>query len=558
MYISKKTIKTNIIILGCILFCGCLHLIGYYVDQIPFSENNVIFMVYSFGMLLWIMQIQRRIIHQKAKLYLLLTAIFMILWMLLRTIKYIYVPSDHIVHRYIWYAYHPLMMSMILFDLFAVLHTGKQEQQAIDAKWYGLYVPTIGFILMFFSNDFHQLAFRFHDPIGWTSTKMSYGIIYYLAQGYILSLFLLTMFIVFLRCLVKGRRKFIWIPMIPISVGILYAVSYVTKSNVLKYLLIAYKPAEMSCIVIGLFTEALILTRLLPSNDNYEQFWKLSSMKAGILDQDGNLYIQSPGVSNIDKKYIYKAQIEMVYLTKDIVLKSKRMFQGYLFWQKNVAQFHFLNHKLKQLKDSILEENEVIAAENQMKEQHAHIKNQRELYDSICNKVKPQVHKISMLLNSIPKEEEAFCNSMKLACIHNVYIKRYTNLMLLYEKDKYHYFEELKLAFIESLDYLTMVHIETYLQWDVNKQQKTTYGLCLYELFQQMVEEALDTVTAILLHVKAEDDCILFELQIANPRAYFSQEDLQKRLGDFVTVKTSYQEDIYYLTMELPMQGGNV
>ena len=189
--------------------------------------------------LIWIHQLQRRLVQTDVRRNLTVCALMMILWMLLRTIKYDFLPDNSIALRYAWYLYYIPQTFCVLMMFFSVLHIGKPQNSPISCFWKVLYIPAVIIVLGILTNDLHQLAFRFPDGMSyWSNNNYIYGPYYYAAVLWIGFLFAAILVIVFVRCAVPGSRRRIWLPTIPLVFGIIYFISYVVDPDGLAVVII--------------------------------------------------------------------------------------------------------------------------------------------------------------------------------------------------------------------------------------------------------------------------------------------------------------------------------
>ena len=139
-------------------------------------------------------------------------------------------------------------------------------------------------------------------------------------------------------------------------------------------------------------------------------------------------------------------------IDKNILLLSDRIKGGYVFWTEDLTAVNEMNEKLSQIGESLSEEGDLIRAENELREQRAKIAEQTRLYDSISLLVKPQLEKISRLIDA----EGDFRKNMAHICILNCYVKRRSNLALLKDRRPAFSSEELYLSLKESSEYIKL------------------------------------------------------------------------------------------------------
>ena len=103
---------------------------------------------------LWGYSIDRRIIQKQALHCLRLTAALMLVWLILRTLKYEFV-TDLTVARYIWYLYYLPMLFIPLLGVYIALTLGKSEEYRLTERA-GFLVAVPG--ILFFAGDHQRSA----------------------------------------------------------------------------------------------------------------------------------------------------------------------------------------------------------------------------------------------------------------------------------------------------------------------------------------------------------------------------------------------------------------
>ena len=107
---------------------------------------------------LWGFSLDRRIIQTQALHCMRLTAALMLVWLVLRTLKY-EVVTDLTAARYIWYLYYLPMLFIPLLGVYIALSLGRSEEFRLTGKMGALaIIPAVLFLLVI-TNDLHQQAF---------------------------------------------------------------------------------------------------------------------------------------------------------------------------------------------------------------------------------------------------------------------------------------------------------------------------------------------------------------------------------------------------------------
>lgn len=528
MQSSRETRILNGICILLVLASGLARLLGLHFQI--FSHNSFICLFYTTAALIWARQLQKRLLQENVRRNLVATAFLLIFWMAIRTIKYEFL-SDDVIARYIWYLYYVPLTIIPLLMLHSVLHIGKRHDRTISRKWNLLYIPAALIILGILTNDWHQLAFRFKGGLSaWSDSDFIRGPFGYAAMGWVVALSLVILGIVFIRCAVPGHRKRIWVPMIPILIGAAYTLVDISgQKNIVTIML---KMPEVGCFCLAAFMECLIAVRLFPSNDGYSDFWNASSIGAGIMDEDGAIRYRSEQSLFADPEQIREAEHQAVLLRNDTVaLRSHAIRGGYGYWTKDLGEINRLNRSLADLGDVIAEENAMLDAENKIKENRTRIEQQSRLYDSIAESVRPQLDKINALLEYPPEEEAAFEKTMQYACILNCYVKRRSNLLMLFHQKKEIPGGELRLAVSETAKYLQLYGVKADTQFSGDVLLPGEILLSAYELLETAIEAAVPGADAILISVTVSPSALTLTVELNNPREFLTPDCMQTQLA---------------------------
>lgn len=178
----------------------------------------------------------------------------------------------------------------------------------------------------------------------------------------------------------------------------------------------------------------------------------------------------------------------------------------------DLADFNRLKSQLVAANEEMLSENELLMANNKLKEKMAKVREQREIRETIHEKLQPQFARLKAIMDHLPDEKDAYEDALKDACILNVYIKRFSNLYLLSRNKATLPLSELRLSFNESLDYLRLKNKITSLRWDAAGPADTAVGIGLYAAFEKILESNLASLTAVFVHLKEGEDA--YELAI--------------------------------------------
>lgn len=554
---SRKTKILNCVCVALVILAGAVRLLGYHYGT--FSFNSIICMLFTASAFIWIYQLQRRLIQPDVRRNLTVSALMIILWIFLRTIKYDFLPNGHIAERYAWYLYYIPQTFCVLLMFFSVLHIGRPQNRPISRWWKLLYIPAAVITLSILTNDLHQLAFSFPDGLdNYDSSGYSHGPFYYASVLWVVILFTAILVTVFSRCAVPDKRRKLRLPMLPLISGIIYFVSYLLNTD--GFLATTFKMPEFISVIFASFMECLILTHLIPSNDSYGDFWNASSIGAGIMDRNGVIRCKSERSVPVTEEQVFEAERQAILLDNgSVVLRSHAIHGGFGYWTKDISEINKLNRELSDLGDVLAEENAMLDAENKLAEERVRIEQQNRLYDDVAKKVKPQLDKLSKLVDMPVQSEEEFEQTMKYACILNAYIKRISNMLLLFHQNNRIFSGELCLAISESLEYVRLYGVKAYFEYQGEGLLQAECIMLLYEVFEAVLEAGIPGSDAVLINLDILCDNINLRIEMNAPDKILPQGFMADRINALGgTLETQTEQQTEYVSLILPSGGENI
>ncbi len=432
----------------------------------------------------------------------------LICYLAMRTLKYEILIDNPIAVQHIRYIYYFFTLHIVHLVFLTSLLISKSERESINKLWNLLWIPTELLVLLVLTNDYHGWAFSLARP----DNVHQYGPVFYLILIYISLLATATLTFTLLPSFATKLFRPILLPVGILCIWILYTFLYIFDWQPFFYVKLLFKSTEFNILAVILFVESLVFTRLIPSNRGYESFLKLSALNIGILNADGQIIYQPKEGPRVNTETIQKALIAPVPIDQNTILESAPIQGGYSFWYVDLKDFNALKVRLLALHDDMISENDLLIADNKLKEKMVKLTEQEEIRSSIDNKLKPQFSRLQKIISHLPDDEVAFENSLKDACIYNVYIKRYANLFLLAKSKDCIVLSEVALAFAESLDYLKLRGVKSKLNWPLKDPCDAHLCLRIYEIFQAIIELHLPFLTALSVDIRKKES--IFELNI--------------------------------------------
>lgn len=546
--INKKRISGYSICLFFFFLAGFFQMID---DLLP-DFWHVLFSLLAHVILLslvifWGVSIIHRIIRKDLRLYLLIIAIFILFFLVVRMIKYGLTRNDDILNRYLWYSYYVSQCLIPPTLLLASLSIETKDGKPLKKTWFLIFIPAIILLSLIYTNDLHQLTFIFE----YSENDFSYkhGIVFYLAIIWEILITIISIIIMIIKCQVSACRKKIWIPIFTF-LGCVFISTICFLVNISSF-----KIPELLCFSCILIIESCIDIGLIPSNINYEKYFYHSMCSAFITDENLQVIYRSKSSLPLDKEQLKAAIISPIMVNKNTRFYGTKIHGGYTFRSEDLSLINEINIGLQEAKQQIKEENDIIEAENEMKKQSAKIDEQKKLYAKVETYTKDEINKLNNLLLLKTINEEDFINKMRFACVLAAYIKRRSNLILLSKKDQLMDVDELALSINESISYLSLTNIECFLDFNLKGKINSDILGTIYDFFEMCVVIDRYLQASFLVHLFQKEKNIIIRIESDIEKNYLPliTNKLIKKFSSNVSIQ--HDEITTYFSLFLPSKG---
>lgn len=460
----------------------------------------------------WAISIYDRITQKRLRRAIVLLAMFIVLLLFLRFIKYKLFETNEIVKRYLWYAYYIPQTAIPLLMLFAACYVGRDERKPVIGwlKW--LAIPAVIMILLIMTNELHEWAFDFNsDFVNW-STDYKHGFIYYLNIAWQLILSVLSVCIVFYKCKISQCRNRIWALIIGFAVFVTLII--LSFFGVIR----SYNVPELFSLTYVFVFECSVQIGLIPSNGNYPRYFKLSNISAAIINDKGEIAFQSDNACLPSAEEIKGLKSGIVSADGNTVINAQEISGGQIIWSDDLTYINEINAKIKEIQDNLNEESELIRAENELKEKQAKIEETQKIYNNIESAVICQIAEIERILSGASADDADFAEKMKRVGVLGAYVKRRSNLTVIAEKEKSSSFAEVGLCIKESLNNLEVCGVNCAFVRSVNEGISTENALFLYDGFEYAIENIMESITDLTAYLDATNEFIIMRLVMEGKR----------------------------------------
>lgn len=491
-YIARNIIIVSLLVIVAYL-CRLPHICAYAPAVCGYIRSFIYLSLFS----AWYISLRARIIQVEVRKYLSSVAVLMILWLLFRTLKY-NIETNLIIVRYMWYLYYLPLLFIPVLAVFVALSLGKPESYRLPKRTLLLLVPAVLLFAMVMTNDLHLHVFEFPaNSTVWTDDQYSHGFGYYIVFGYIVLNTLAAFAIMLVKCRLPRSKRYLWMPVIPMAIAIVYSALYAMQIPAVLYY--AADITITDCVLFIIIFESFIACGLIQSNTNYTELLTSCSTGVWITDNDYTPRLSSAVAVDVTPDTLRQAENGSVLLDGGLRLSGKEISGGHVLWTDNVSELLAVLDELHDTNEYLADENDLIREEYALKVKEAHVTEQDRLYDLIQKQTEGQLKLLTELtdrFDASESEDEKRRLLGKMVVI-GAYLKRKSNLILLADKEPLLDAGEIALTFRESLDNMELYGISCGFHSDIDGAVPAECVMKLYDVFENIVECALDKMQAI-------------------------------------------------------------
>lgn len=294
----------------------------------------------------WGFTLDRRIIQKRVLHCLRLTALLMLLWLVLRTLKY-HVVTGVTAARYVWYLYYLPMLFLPLLGVYIALLLGKPEEYRLPGRARLLaIIPTVLFLLVI-TNDLHQWAFAFKDGVPGrpVSSAFTHRLLYFVCLVWMVACITFSLVRLFRKSRIPGGARKRLTPFVLGCVTLLYGLLYLSGLPAVRWWFGDMN--VMLCLLYAALYESCIRCRMIPSNTGYAELFEASTLAACIADPDGQIILRSRAAG---EDMVCPREGQRLIRPDGMRISSAPIGGGYVVWQDNVRPLLELHTKLNENK----------------------------------------------------------------------------------------------------------------------------------------------------------------------------------------------------------------
>ena len=411
----------------------------------------------------------------------------MVFWFFVRTVKF-HIFHDPLGEHICWYLYYIPMLLIPVLGLAAAMFLGEKEEEKTVRKVIILLTVAAILIVSVFTNDLHQLVFRFSKQPPFSDKDYSYGIVF-------------------------------------------------------MVILIAGDMTAVCCLLMAAIFQGCILCGLIQTNNRYFELFQTSGgLDAEITDHSFQRYYHSgdfPELSpELRRIIIDRSSVQ----EQGIRINHIPIRGGHLFWSEDISVLLDQYQDIREQQEELTARNRLLQKAYQKEAERRKTEEQNRLLNMIQNQTAGQLELLSQFMDELERTEsrEQYDWILGKIVVVGTYLKRKKNLVLTqYASDgNLLTMEDLRQSLAESCDSLKLCRIRAaYYVENVDVQMNADDILKCYDTFEWLVERLLDIMQSVFYRVSQIDDALRISVHIV------SEVDLRGVMSERPELKVQQEDE---------------
>ena len=526
-YSKKRTLSYGVILISVLLayFCRQVRTENVFMRNLADQCRSCIYL----GMYCaWVIYLRRHVVHKKTRRCLTAIGCLMVFWFFVRTVKF-HIFHDPLGEHICWYLYYIPMILIPVLGLAAAMFLGEKEEEKTIRKIIILLTVAAILIVSVFTNDLHQLVFRFSKQPPFSDKDYSYGIVFMVIQGWILICLTGMEIILIRKSRIPGKKQF-WLPVIPGILLLGWNIGNILRLPFIK--IIAGDMTAVCCLLMAAIFQGCILCGLIQTNNRYFELFQTSGgLDAEITDCSFQRYYHSgdfPELSpELRRIIIDRSSVQ----EQGIRINHIPIRGGHLFWSEDISVLLDQYQDIQEQQEELTARNQLLRKTYKKEAERRKLEEQNRLLNIIQSQTSRQYELLSHYMEKLEQTEsrEEYELILSKIVVVGTYLKRRKNLMLTRysSREDSLTMADLKQSLAESCENLKLCEIKAaYFVQDKEKQLRADDVLKCYDFFEWLVEQLFDVMNSVFFRVTHIEEKLQISVHIV------SQEDIRPYLAE--------------------------
>ena len=516
-YNKKRMLSYGVILISVLLayFCRLVRPKNTFARNFADQLRNCIYLGLYCA---WVIYLEKHVVYKKMRRCLTAIGCLMVFWFFVRTVKF-HIFHEPLGEHICWYLYYiPMILIPVLGLSAALFFVEKDEKKTVRQIIILLTVAAV-LIISVFTNDLHQLVFRFSKQPPFSDRDYSYGILFAVIQGWMLSCLTGMEIILIRKSRIPGKKQF-WLPVIPgilllgWNVGNIFHLSFIQT--------LAGDMTAVCCLLMAAIYQGCILCGLIQTNNRYFELFQTSGgLDAEITDDSFQRYYHSGDFPKLSPEMRTMIIHRSFVQEQGIRINHIPIRGGHLFWSEDISILLDQYQDIREQQEELTARNRLLQKTYEKEAERRKTEEQNRLLNMIQNQTAGQLELLSQLMDELEKTEsrEQYDLLLGKIVVIGTYLKRRKNLVLTqYTSDgNVLTMEDLRQSLAESCDSLKLCRIRAaYYVENGDIQLNAEDILKCYDTFEWLAERLSDVMQSMFYRVSQIDDDLRISVHIAS------------------------------------------
>lgn len=516
-YNKKRMLSYGVILISVLLayFCRLVRPKNIFARNFADQCRNCIYLGLYCA---WVIYLEKHVVYKKMRRCLTAIGCLMVFWFFVRTVKF-HIFHEPLGEHICWYLYYiPMILIPVLGLSAALFFVEKDEEKTVRQIIILLTVAAV-LIISVCTNDLHQLVFRFSKQPPFSDRDYSYGILFAVIQGWMLSCLTGMEIILIRKSRIPGKKQF-WLPVIPgilllgWNVGNIFHLSFIQT--------LAGDMTAVCCLLMAAIYQGCIVCGLIQTNNRYFELFQTSGgLDAEITDDSFQRYYHSGDFPKLSPEMrtmiIHRSSVQ----EQGIRINHIPIRGGHLFWSEDISILLDQYQDIREQQEELIARNRLLQKTYEKEAERRKTEEQNRLLNMIQNQTAGQLELLSQLMDELERTEsrERYDLLLGKIVVIGTYLKRRKNLVLTqYTSDgNVLTMEDLRQSLAESCDSLKLCRIRAaYYVENGDIQLNAEDILKCYDTFEWLAERLSDVMQSMFYRVSQIDDDLRISVHIAS------------------------------------------
>ncbi len=474
------------------------------------TEITTFYLILLFFLIAYYFTLKRRVTDGKILRVLTIASGLQILFITLGVFKSIS-NQNAAIEIIIWYSYYIPMLMLPASLVYITLLCSQSKRRQLYQKMYRIYFVITSLLLLFvMTNYLHGKVFHVYIH-GMDSYTYDYNLGYYFVIVWVLLSTAFALTILIYRGFSSPKKSAFLYPVIMNFILIIYIAAYVSGIQLIREFDISFA----NTMIITLYTEACMSSRLFPSNMGYKRLFLHSSLAMSITNKDHHIIEKSHVTQNVDQNFS---------------LQKSPIIGGNFNYFEDYTSLHTAEQKLSKVNEELRLNNEFLLQKVEVNGDLAAIQAEQIVYENIDQTLISGTEKSRMLIESYknnPADRTPLNKINALICMMKRECMFRINVLYQQEQQPGIFMNALH----EIIDYTLPLNLHISLRSTYSQLLKTQDVLSMYHFFTLVIESALsEEATNLIVQLYDTADDIVFS--VISDRTLFEPSSLEDGAHD--------------------------